>query len=161
MKNNWNDRKPKPRKLPDYMSQDAGDGFVYLVEAKGFHGILSPIKKRLKIGLSNNPERRLRELNSEQAPCQIVGIRYIKVMSNATVETRLHKHFARNRRHGEWFDFWVWELPLVNRAYDRAKHDNNLSGISLNPKVIQFVAIATGAMAIVVVVAVITSAISI
>lgn len=112
------------RKLPDYMTKDQGSGYVYLMEAEGFHGVLSPWLKRCKIGLSNNPERRLRELNSEQAPCRVVGIRYIKVLDNARTEKQLHRQFAINRKHGEWFDFWIWELPKVNKAFDKAKRDD-------------------------------------
>ena len=105
-----------------YTKVDCGEGYVYLVKAKGFHGrLLSPLLGRYKIGLTNNPERRLNELNSQQAPCPIVGIRNIAVRDNATVERALHQKFAKQRRHGEWFDFWVWELPLVEMAYDRAE----------------------------------------
>lgn len=106
------------KSLPDYVKRDEGEGFVYLVRARGFHGILSPLLKREKIGLTNNPERRLRELNSEQAPCEIEGIRYIQVDNNAKVEAELHKRFARNRVHGEWFDFMIWERPIVHFAFD-------------------------------------------
>ena len=116
---------------PDYMSQDEGGGFVYLVEAKGFYGIFSFLIKRRKIGLSNNPERRLKELNSEQAPCPIVGIRYIEVKDNNITEKELHAKFARNRKHGEWFDFWIWELPLVDLAYERRAEGTWLNKISI------------------------------
>jgi hypothetical protein len=115
---------------PDYTSKDSGDGYVYLVEAVGFHGPLARAKKRLKIGLTNNPERRLSELNSEQAPCKIVGIRYIQVINNQETEKRLHHKFKRNRKHGEWFDFWVWEIPLVNRAYDKEIHKTSFIPLS-------------------------------
>lgn len=116
---------------PDYMSQDEGGGFVYLVEAKGFYGIFSFLIKRRKIGLSNNPERRLKELNSEQAPCPIVGIRYIEVKDNSLTEKDLHAKFARNRKHGEWFDFWFWELPLVDLAYERRAEGSWLNKLSI------------------------------
>lgn len=102
---------------------------MYLVEAEGFHGWLwSWICKRRKIGLSNNPRRRLRELNSEQAPCPIIGVRYIAVKDNATVEKALHQRFKKNRKHGEWFDFWIWELPIVEAAFDQAENPSRVFG---------------------------------
>ena len=116
---------------PDYMTKDEGGGFVYLVEAQGFHGVLSFLVKRRKIGLSNNPERRLKELNSEQSPCPIVGIRYIEVKDNSFTEKDLHAKFAKNRKHGEWFDFWIWELPLVDLAYERRAEGTWLNKLSI------------------------------
>ena len=104
-----------------YTKVDCGEGYVYLVKARGFHGLLSPLLGRYKIGLTNNPRRRLHELNSEQAPCPIVGVRNIAVKDNAAVERALHQRFAKQRRHGEWFDFWAWELPLVDAAFNRAE----------------------------------------
>lgn len=94
-------------------------GYVYLVKAEGFHGVLSPIKGRYKIGLTNNPERRLIELNGAQAPCLIIGLKYIEVENNALVEKELHQKFSSDRKYGEWFDFYVWQIPLVHIAYDR------------------------------------------
>lgn len=111
-------------------------GFVYLVEAKGFHGILSPIRKRRKIGLTNSPDRRLEELNGSQSPCPIVGIRYIQVWDNAEVERSLHKKFAKNRKHGEWFDFWLWELPLVAIAYERKAPGTAINRLSFSTLVL-------------------------
>jgi hypothetical protein len=111
---------PEYEHIPEYMSRDDKDGqFVYLVEAKGFHGIFSFVLKRRKIGLSNNPERRLKELNSEQAPCPIIGVRYIQVKDSRKTEAELHELFVSRRRHGEWFDFWIWEMPIVNWHYER------------------------------------------
>ena len=116
-------------------------GYVYLMKAQGFHGILSPLLGRYKIGLTNNPSRRLAELNSEQAPCPIVGIRYIQVEDNLAVEQELHRKFKSDRRYGEWFDFWIWQMPLVHVAYGRKAKGTLLSNMPVG--VIKFVAIAS------------------
>lgn len=94
-------------------------GYVYLLKAQGFHGPLGCIKGRYKIGLTNNPTRRLDELNGSQAPCRIIGVRYIQVEDNLAVEQELHRKFKGDRKHGEWFDFWIWQLPIVHLAYDQ------------------------------------------
>jgi hypothetical protein len=120
MLNNNNSSPTPPDQRPEYMSTDDKNGqYVYLMEAKGYYGLFSFLIKRRKIGLSNNPERRLKELNSEQAPCPIIGIRFIEVVNSRATEADLHQVFKKNRRHGEWFAFWVWELPYLNFMYER------------------------------------------
>ncbi len=116
---------------PDYISKDEGEGYVYLVEAVGFHGILSRCVKRCKIGKSNNPYRRLNELNSEQAPCPIEGLRFIQVENNSKIEADLHHKFRRNRKHNEWFDFWIWEMPFVDMAFERRAPGTVLNRMSI------------------------------
>jgi hypothetical protein len=117
----------------DYMARyrddqkDVRGQYVYLLQANGYHGLLSSIRWRCKIGLANNPERRLKELNSAQAPCKITGIRYIEVIDNVSVEYQLHQKFAKYRVYGEWFDFWRWEIILVNLAFDEYIKANSRS----------------------------------
>lgn len=101
-----------------------GAGYVYLMRAEGFHGILAGVIGRYKIGKSNNPQRRHVELNGQQAPCPISCLRYIEVDDMHAVETSLHKRFKANRRHGEYFDFWRWELPVLHLAYNRFANSN-------------------------------------
>jgi len=128
--------------------RSSGDGqYVYLVEAQGFHGILSALIKRRKIGLTNNPSRRLSELNSSQAPCPIAIIKVISVTDNARVESELHSQFRRNRKHGEWFDFWVWELPLVAWMYSRKEDGSWVSRLSMVSIAIALAGVASLAIA--------------
>jgi hypothetical protein len=99
----------------------SGDGYVYLMKARGFHGILTPFIGRYKIGKSNSPQRRHSELNGQQAPCPIDCIKAIASNNMSATESALHRQFKRQRRHGEYFDFWVWQLPLLFAAY--ANHE--------------------------------------
>ena len=126
------------------------EGYVYFLKADGFHGALSAIYGRYKIGLSNNPERRLVELNGQQAPCKILMLRAIQVSDMHTVEGELHKKFDANRKHGEWFDFWFWEKPVVNFAYDRYQHNFKVNKLarSRNLKPLGYGALFVGAIAI-------------
>lgn len=100
-------------------------GYVYLMKAVGFYDIfgLGTLIGRYKIGLTNSPERRTKELNGQQAPCPIECIRYIPVSNMRSCEGKLHKQFDAKRRHNEWFNFWVWELPMVHFAYEKYKHN--------------------------------------
>lgn len=101
----------------------AKTGYVYLMKADGFYGVLSGIFGRYKIGKSNSPQRRHTELNGQQAPCPIKMLRFIQVDNMSKVESALHRQFKGNRKHGEWFDFWFWELMALNFAYQRYQND--------------------------------------
>lgn len=94
-------------------------GYVYLMRCEGFHGILSPLKSRYKIGLSFKSEQRLKQLNGQQAPAPIVKVAEVFVQDMKTTEDLLHGRFASSRVHKEWFDFWAWELPKVLAVYKK------------------------------------------
>lgn len=55
----------------------------------------------IKIGLSVNPTRRLRTLQSNSP----IALRLLGVIAGSTVfeERRIHDLFASQRQHGEWF----------------------------------------------------------
>ena len=84
-------------------------GFVYFLRSGN--------TDNYKIGLTNNLDRRLKELNSGQAPYPITLQWSIAVKDTHTAERELHDRFSQNRRHGEWFEFTDAELSEVNRAY--------------------------------------------
>ncbi|KYC34756.1 hypothetical protein WA1_49400 [Scytonema hofmannii PCC 7110] len=99
-------------------------GYIYLLKAEGFHGIFSKWIGRYKIGLTTNPQKRLADLNRQQAPCPIVLVRTVPVANMLAAEQWLHDRFTVRRRHGEWFDFWNHELRSVHSAYDRLQREN-------------------------------------
>lgn len=74
-------------------------GYVYLAWATE--------TPRYKIGYSVNLEKRLRDLNSGQAPYPIQIIYSFYTIDMARDEEKLHKAFKAYRVYGEWF-----ELPL-------------------------------------------------
>jgi DNA-binding transcriptional ArsR family regulator len=84
-----------------------GDGFVYVMGA-------DELGNRVKIGWSDAPERRLRQLQT--------GSAYrLKLLDThpgpQDLENFLHEGFATRRVHGEWFDFGDEDpLPLISEA---------------------------------------------
>jgi Meiotically up-regulated gene 113 len=104
-------------------------GYVYLIEAKRFHGVGSRFIKRCKIGRSINIAQRLQQLNSSQAPCPLKLVKSIYVIDMSLVESRLHQEFKQNRVYKEWFD--LLELWKVKRAYFRYEKDPRFSTKSL------------------------------
>lgn len=84
-------------------------GFVYLLKAKGFHGVVpGAIVGRYKIGLSRDVERRLDTLHSNQPPTDLEVVKVIAVEDMATVEEELHQVFKKHNvklvKSREWFD---------------------------------------------------------
>ena len=67
----------------------------------------------VKIGLAQEPEKRLRELQSG-SPVRLSIIRVIQ--GGHETESWLHRHFAALRQHGEWFTFNDEMLSVDPRA---------------------------------------------
>jgi Meiotically up-regulated gene 113 len=86
---------------------DHEPGYIYLIEAIGFHGLMSPLK-RCKIGLSRNPEARRETFIKSQLPCDVKIIKSIFVEDMRKVEEKLHQQFkfcnVELERSREWFD---------------------------------------------------------
>ncbi len=99
-------------------------GFVYLMEAEGYHGVLPGcFLRRCKIGLSRNPQKRLEDFHSNQPPCNVKIIRTIFVEDMATIEGQLHAQFkhcsVKLLRSKEWFDFHPLQFWQVLQAFNR------------------------------------------
>lgn len=96
-------------------------GYVYLLIAQGYHGIIPGLLlKRCKIGLSRNPEARVKQIASfegSQPPCDISILETIYVQDMKLVEGKLHKKFKSSsvklKKSREWFDLWVWQIWLI------------------------------------------------
>ena len=65
--------------------------FIQSVKGKGY----------IKIGFSNNPKRRLREIQ-RYSPIELRIIAMIK--GGREKEAELHRRFSKYRRYGEWFE---------------------------------------------------------
>ncbi|MEH1789680.1 MAG: GIY-YIG nuclease family protein [Nostoc sp.] len=106
--------------FPQFYQQrnDNTPGYVYLMIAIGYHGIVPGlILKRCKIGLSRDPEARVRQIASfegSQPPCDIniLATKYVQDMKQ--VEGSLHKRFKSSsvklKKSREWFDLWIWQI---------------------------------------------------
>ena len=111
-----------------YSEQFHRPGYVYCILAVGYGGIIPGCwTKRVKIGLSNSPERRVHELAGTQPPCNFRIIHTIYVADMATVEGELQAHFEHKHikldRSTEWFDLNPLEIKylvwLMNRYQSR------------------------------------------
>ena len=86
-------------------------GFIYFVHADG--------TDRYKIGLTNNLDRRMKELNGKQSAYKNLLQWSIEVCDMRLAEKDLHDRFQARRVNGEWFQFSEGELKEVESIYDR------------------------------------------
>ncbi|MFG2629960.1 GIY-YIG nuclease family protein [Streptomyces sp. NPDC048473] len=71
----------------------------------------SPESPLVKIGWSDNPERRLRDLQTgSPVPLQLLAL----FEGGAVIEAALHRQLADKRRHGEWFDLGADPVAVVS-----------------------------------------------
>ncbi|MGW7283971.1 GIY-YIG nuclease family protein [Streptomyces sp. NPDC054847] len=78
---------------------------VYVIGSAGSYVV--------KIGVTSNIDRRLREIQN-MSP-QALEVRW-SCNGNQSLEQALHHHFGSYRRHGEWFEFPHDPVPLVQCA---------------------------------------------
>ena len=102
-------------------------GYVYLLIAQGYHGIIPGLLlKRCKIGLSRNPDLRVKQIASfegSQPPCDIAILETVYVQDMKLVEGKLHKRFKSSsvklKKSREWNDK-VGVADLVNLLLDES-----------------------------------------
>ena len=63
---------------------------------------------RYKIGVSENPERRIKELNTGGSS-EFLLINKFESEYAYKIEGTLHRTYSYLRKHGEWFDFSIKE----------------------------------------------------
>lgn len=113
-------------------------GWVYLLEAEGYHGYIPGVYlRRCKIGLTRSVENRLDTLHSSQPPCNYKVVRAIYVEDMASVEDSLHRQFKhRNvklKKSREWFDIYPHQYAMVLWMFSRYDSKRNHS---ISPRVI-------------------------
>ena len=126
---------------------DNVQGWVYLMEAEGYHGMIPGcFLRRCKIGLSRNPQKRLDDFHSNQPPCNVKIIRTIFVEDMAAVEAELHQQFKHCsvtlHRSREWFDFYPLQFWQVRQAFNR--YEKPRFNLTANPPSRLVVASAIG-----------------
>jgi len=94
-------------------------GYIYLILAEGYHGWLPGcVLKRVKIGLSRNPEARLETFHSNQPPCDLRILRTIYVENMAEIEAEFHQVFKNSnvklKKSREFFDLMPWQMAQVH-----------------------------------------------
>ncbi|MFJ8856618.1 GIY-YIG nuclease family protein [Streptomyces sp. NPDC102437] len=101
-------------------SKPSGSSFVYVIGPAG--------STRVKIGTSNNPEKRLKELQTGNP--DRLGILW-STPGGRELESMLHRAFAAYRVEGEWFDFGgvepVGAIPSVVQAHASPKPRGQVS----------------------------------
>jgi len=79
--------------------------------------ILARSLERAKIGLSNDPERRLKELQTgSPVPLELFAFQYSKRAKAR--EAELHKKFKNRHLHGEWFDLKPLDYVTILSDWD-------------------------------------------
>jgi hypothetical protein len=86
-------------------------GFIYFIRAVGSE------PTRYKIGLTNNLERRVKELNRGQSAFPNEMLWNVAVNDTENAESDLHNRFVHHRVHGEWFQFDDDMLDEVRDAF--------------------------------------------
>ncbi|MEM7726052.1 MAG: GIY-YIG nuclease family protein [Cyanobacteria bacterium P01_A01_bin.45] len=94
---------------------DNEPGYIYLIEAIGFHGIIpGKLVRRCKIGLSRNPQLRRQNFVDSQFPCNVRIVKSIWVEDMLKIETQLHQIFnfcnVELEKSREWFDLTPWQF---------------------------------------------------
>lgn len=116
---------------------DHAPGFIYLMEASGYHGLIPGCYlRRCKIGLSRNPEARLDKFHSNQPPCNVKILKTIYVEDMADVEGELHQQFSQCNveliKSQEWFDFNPVQFMMVNWEFEkRSLHVFSISDLPI------------------------------
>ncbi|MBW4597561.1 MAG: GIY-YIG nuclease family protein [Brasilonema angustatum HA4187-MV1] len=117
---------------------DHVSGWVYLLEAEGYHGYIPGVYlRRCKIGLTRSVENRLDTLHSSQPPCNYKVVRAIYVPDMAAVEDALHKQFKHRNvkliKSREWHDLYPHQYAMVLWMFSRYDSKRNHS---ISPRVI-------------------------
>jgi hypothetical protein len=96
---------PKPQTRPPALPsiREFGDN-VYFIVKKPFDG-------KVKIGHSNNPRRRLSQLQTGN-DCELRIYRTIPDVGRLT-EGIIHNAYAKYRRHGEWFELTLAQVDEI------------------------------------------------
>jgi hypothetical protein len=105
----------------NYWAEDrhSEPGFIYVIEAVGVHGwIPGCVLRRIKIGLSRNPEARLETFHSNQPPVDMKILRTIYVKNMAETEAYLHQIFKNSnvklKKSREYFDLYPWQMAYLH-----------------------------------------------
>jgi hypothetical protein len=92
----------------EYLTDLKEPGFVYLIQNEHNHLI--------KIGVSKNPYRRIRQLQTgNDSILRLLGI--IKVEDAFSVERLLHTRYAKDRVSGEWFSVSESEIRILSSYF--------------------------------------------
>ncbi|MBW4635943.1 MAG: GIY-YIG nuclease family protein [Iphinoe sp. HA4291-MV1] len=113
-------------------------GWIYLLEAEGFHGVIPGVYlHRCKIGLTRSVENRLDTLHSSQPPCNYKVVKAIYVQDMSEIEVLLHRQFKHRNvkliKSREWHDLLPWQYAHVLWMFSR--YDSKCNH-SLSPRLI-------------------------
>lgn len=120
-----------------HQRNDSVSGWIYLIEAEGFHGVIpGAFLRRCKIGLTRSVENRLDTLHSSQPPCNY-KIKAIYVADMAAIEDALHSQFKhRNvklKKSREWHDLYPHQYVMVLWMFSSYDSKRNHS---ISPRII-------------------------
>lgn len=79
--------------------------FIYIIREEG--------KGRLKIGISNNPEKRLKTLQTGSAEDLTLLYTSLVCSNSLEIETNVHEHFKEYLVRGEWFSSDLEPIQII------------------------------------------------
>jgi len=100
-------KKNNPNTVSVTLREISKPGYVYLMKS----GML------YKIGITNNLERRLKGVSAQSALPVTIVHSFLSVQ-NRKVEKRLHKKYADNHSHYEWFDLSLDQVDEIKSIRD-------------------------------------------
>jgi len=86
-------------------SKQIGKGFVYFIFSKGF----------TKIGKTRDLTHRVRSLQNS-CPFKVRILHYIPVSDSSKAEEIFHRHYAKYRKKGEWFELPEEEIKRIRQG---------------------------------------------
>lgn len=109
------------------INSDDSYGFLYVIKSK-LNGLV-------KIGVTKNPQRRLKDISNYVGELIIISI--IESNDYINLEKLFHEEFKNQREHGEWFGIKDYENlyefiyknngTLCNRVFDDSFNISNIS----------------------------------
>lgn len=96
--------------------------YIYLIRGGAFY----------KIGIADNPQKRLKELQTGNAE-RLELVRAVACLDAKNAERFLHSHFRRKQRVGEWFFLTDRDITSFDRRCGIAK-DHRIRLVPRQPK---------------------------
>lgn len=118
------------------LSNQVWDNDINLIYQKRSGKLLEPhycylfydtITQHYKIGRSKNPSTRYKTLLSDRSSIVIKAVFQTECRKDSILlERKLHIHFHKYRKIGEWFDLKHLQLDKIIKIYYKIAQDNNL-----------------------------------
>lgn len=111
--------------------------FIYIIREEG--------KGRLKIGISNNPEKRLKTLQTGSAEDLTLLYTSLVCSNSLEIEANVHKHFKEYLVRGEWFSSELEPIEIIKYLESQTYVLESDFDLSFDSKIIELISSVTEA----------------